>query len=316
MGQDQTQPAGVDPRVASLGIAVVGAGSIGADLARHLGLMGFGRVDVYESDPGAAAALRGAPGVGDVHLGDFWDELTLTRLRGYDFAICAVQDPTARARMNRKCLVANVSLLQTWTEGSHAVVAAFPFGLPGECACYECDIRRASSRAPLASVRLSVDESGLGTARPGVPPTSIAGALTAALTARIATGAFGSVARRATLDTVSGAGTSVEWPRDPECALCRGLERPVPIVRTRNRWTVSTQLAESFPEALDQSVQLSDEIGDGPGRTFRVGELVERFHGGPIPAKFALTAVEGRVVCLDFEDVGDAQSPSRRSKDG
>jgi hypothetical protein len=307
MAQDQQQVAAMDPRFAGLSIAVVGAGRIGAELIRHLTHVGFGRVDVYEADAEAAESLRSRH---TVHEGDFWDELTLARLRDYDFAICTLQDPAARVRMNQKCLVANVSLVQAWTDETHAMVAAFPFGLHGDCACYECDADRPVTPMPLASLKLSV--AGASAEGSPVATASVAGALGAALTARVASGAHGSLARRASLDTTSGEGASVELRRDPECSRCRGLERPVPIVHTRNCWKVSACVAESFPETLDQSVQLSDDIDDMPGHSFRVGELVERFRGGPIPAKFALAAVEGRVVCLDFEDLRD-EAPQRPS---
>ncbi|HET7203047.1 MAG TPA: hypothetical protein VFI92_06730 [Steroidobacteraceae bacterium] len=297
-----------DPRLARLSLAVVGAGRIGAELIRNLGLMGIGRIDVYESDPRVAAPLRNRY---TVHDGDFWDELTLGRLRDYDFAVCTVDDRTARIRMNQKCLVANVSVLHAWTEDPVAVVAAYPFGALDDCACFECDQSRAPRPMPLAALKLTVGATGADAAS-RIATASIAGALAAALIARIASGAHGSVARRASLDTTSGEGTSVELPRDPDCPRCRGLQRPVPIVQTRNRWSVSSCVAASSPQTLEQNVQLSDELEGLAGRSFSVGELVERYHGGPIPAKFALTVVEGRVVCLDFEDLR-ADSPRSRT---
>lgn len=288
---------------------MVGAGRIGVELIRNLGLMGVGRIDVYESDRRIGAPLRNRY---TVHDGDFWDQLTLGRLRDYDFAVCTVDDRAARARMNQKCLVANVSLLHAWTEGSVAVVAAYPFGALDDCACFECDESRAPRPMPLAALKLTVDEPGEDAAS-RIATASIAGALASALLARIASGAHGAVARRASLDTTSGEGHSVELPRDPDCPRCRGLQRPVPIVHTRNRWSVSSCVAASSPETLAQSVQLSDEVDGLGGRSFSIGELVERYRGGAIPAKFALTVVEGRVVCLDFEDLR-AETPRARTR--
>ncbi len=287
---------------------MVGAGRIGAELIRNLGLMGIGRIDVYESDRRVAAPLRSRYAV---HDGDFWDELTLARLRDYDFAVCTVDARTARVRMNQKCLVASVNLLHAWTEGPEAVVAAYPFGALDDCACFECDERRAPTPMPLAALKLSVGEPGVDAAS-RIATASIAGALAAALLARIASGAHGSVARRASLDTASGDGTSVELPRDPECPRCRGLQRPVPIVQTRNRWSVSSCVAAACPEALEQNVQLSDELDGLGGRSYSIGELAERYQGGAIPAKFALTVVDDRVVCLDFEDLR-ADTPRART---
>ena len=78
------------------------------------------------------------------------------------------------------------------------------------------------------------------------------------------------------------------------------MQRPVPIVRTRNRWDVPAHVLTAFPETLEHGLELSDAIGDD-GHTHRLGDLATRFRGVPIPAKFALTVVDGRVVCLDFE---------------
>jgi hypothetical protein len=310
MSQSSSNAGPQDPNLARFSVAVVGAGRIGAELIRNLGLMGIGRVEVFESDPRASARLRSRY---PVHDGDFWDELTLARLREFDFAVCTIADCAARVRMNQKCLVANVSLLQAWTEDGVAIVGAYPFGALDDCACFECDADRAATPMPLASLRLTVAESDPD-AVAQVATCSIAGALAAALIVRIAAGSHGRVARRASLDTTSGAGSSVELSRDPDCVRCRGLARPVPIVYTRNRWSVSSAVATSSPGTLEQNVQLSDDIDGLPGHSFSVGELVERYGGGPIPAKFALTAVEGRVVCLDFEDFTRDQVESSTSR--
>jgi hypothetical protein len=53
---------------------------------------------------------------------------------------------------------------------------------------------------------------------------------------------------------------------------------------------------------LNQTLRLSDDIEGLPVESCCVRELAARFHGGPIPAKFALTEYGGRTVCLDFEE--------------
>jgi len=85
------------------------------------------------------------------------------------------------------------------------------------------------------------------------------------------------------------------------------------IVRTRNRWQAPASVAHMCPEMLDHRLQLSDAIEDLPEESCCVRELTARFHGGPIPAKFALAEVGGRIVCLDFEerDAGPAPAVSR-----
>ncbi len=289
-----------------LSIAVVGAGRIGSELTRNLGLMGIGRIDVFERDCRVADPLRNRY---SVHDGDFWDTLTLARLQAYDFAVCTIDDHTARLRMNRKCLVANVNLVQAWTEGSLAIVGAYPFGALVESACFECEASRTSAPLPIATLKLSVE------AAPATPATriataSVAGALAAALIARIAAGSHGAVARRATLDATLGQGSSFEIRRDPHCQRCGSLQRPVSIVQTRNRWDVSAVVAELCPEMLNQPLQLSDDIEGLSVESCCVRGLAARFHGGPVPAKFALTGFGGRTVCLDFEDCEQDAAPA------
>ena len=294
-----------------LTIAVVGAGRIGSELIRNLGLMGIGRIDVFERERHVADPLRSRY---NVHDGDFWDKLTLAGLQGYDFAVCTVDNPTARQRMNQKCVVANANLVQVWTEGTLAIAGAYPFAALPDSACFECDASRAAIPMPIAALRLSVEETP-ATAGPAtrIATASVAGALAAALIARIAAGAHGSVARRATLDATLGQGASLEIRRDPHCRRCGSLQRPVPIVQTRNRWEAPASVAHACPEMLNQRLQLSDEIEGLPVESCCVRELATRFHGGPIPAKFALTEVGGRIVCLDFEEreAGPAPAASR-----
>jgi molybdopterin/thiamine biosynthesis adenylyltransferase len=298
---------GSKPRLEGLSIAVIGAGRIGSELIRNLGLMGVDRIDVFERDRQAADPLRSRY---DVIDGDFWDHLTLARLRSYDFAVCTIDDRAARVRLNQKCLVANVNLLVAWTDGSLASVGAHPFAALHDCACVECNPSRGATPMQIASLKLTVtDAARCDSAATSIATASIAGALAAALIARVASGAHGSVARRATLDASLGQGASVELRRDLECPRCHALRRPMPIVQTRNRWAVSATVASECPGTLDQSLQLSDEIAGLPGSVFRLGELVAHFQGGPIPAKFALTEVGGQLVCLDFEE-GDAD-PAR-----
>ncbi len=289
-----------------LTIAVVGAGRIGSELIRNLGLMGVGRIDVFERDRHAADPLRNRY---TVHDGDFWDTLTLARLQTYDFAACTIDEHAARLRMNHKCLVANVNLVQAWTEGSLAIVGAYPFGALTESACFECEAARTRVPLPIATLKLSVD------AAPATPATriataSVAGALAAALVARIAAGSHGAVARRATLDATLGQGSSFEIRRDPHCPRCQSLQRPVPIVQARNRWEIPAAVAQMCPGMLNQRLQLSDDIEGLPVEACCVRELAARFHGGPVPAKFALTEFGGRTVCLDFEEYEPEAAPA------
>jgi hypothetical protein len=307
---------GPGPRLqmASLGVAVIGAGRVGVEVIRGLQRLGIGRIDAYEIDPGVAAAVP--PGVA-VHAGDFWDQLTLARLREYDFAVCTVDDAGAQTKLNQKCLVANVNLMLVATDGGLARVAAYPFAQLDSCACHECPTPSGAQPLPIASMKLSVHDGDDRPARAPVPKVdaaTVAGGLAAALVARVVAGVGGFVPRRATFDAALGEGSSLEIERDPGCGRCGGLERPVPIVHTRNRWGVPAHVAAACPEALEHDLELSEDIEGMVGRSFRLAELAERFKDGPIPAKFALTVVDGRPVCLDFEEVRPPSPPAQSTR--
>ncbi|MVD21643.1 hypothetical protein D6U55_19385, partial [Vibrio cholerae] len=82
-------------------------------------------------------------------------------------------------------------------------VGAYPFGMLPDCACFECGSRHGATPMPLAALKLSAAPTNAG-----ITAASVAGGLAAALLARVAAGAHGPVARRATLDAALGTGTS------------------------------------------------------------------------------------------------------------
>jgi molybdopterin/thiamine biosynthesis adenylyltransferase len=298
-----------NPALPGLNIAVVGAGRVGLEVIRNLSLMGIGRIDVFECDQHAAEPLRNRY---RVYEGDFWDTLTLARLQNYDFAVCTIDARSARNRMNGKCVLANVNFVQVSAADTLAQVSAYPFGVRHDSACAECGTSTPTAvPMPIAALRLSVaDEARESSGAAGIATASVAGGMAAALIARIAAGSHGAVARAATLDAALGEGTSVELRRDANCPRCSSLQRPVPIVHTRNRWHVKESIAQACPESLDQHLRLSDEIEGLTAATSCLRELSARFQGRPIPAKFALADVGGRTICLAFEETGDEPAPA------
>jgi bacteriocin biosynthesis cyclodehydratase domain-containing protein len=290
----------------SLSIAAIGAGRLGAELIRHLARLELGRIDVYERDARTGDRLRPQHRVID---GDFWDELTLSRLDQYDFAVCAVEDEAAVRRLNQKCLIANVSMVVVGTRGATAVVHAYPFARAEDCACSECALPRDAKPVPLAALALNIDGQVGDAATAGLSTAETAGALAAAIVARVAAGVHGARSRRVTLDTVTGTGMAIELPRDPECPRCHDLERPMAIVHTRNRWVASVDALSACPDMLDHDVRLSEPIDGDDTDCYALRELARRFGLGPVPAKFALAQVGGRTVCLDFDDRLAAREP-------
>jgi molybdopterin/thiamine biosynthesis adenylyltransferase len=169
---------------------------------------------------------------------------------------------------------------------------------------------------------------------------SVAGALTASAALRLG-GDAPQRAQRRLLDTLGGAGSAVAIERREGCPGCTPFLRPPLLVRIRNRWTANPenasddvtaqplQLSDALvtgyecaacgplaraaeyvnrragafddgivvcPTCVAPSVRV--EIRD----TFTVGELSARFGAGRVPAKFALTEINGATVCFDLEE--------------
>jgi molybdopterin/thiamine biosynthesis adenylyltransferase len=358
-------------QVSAARIAVIGAGAVGNEVVKNLALLGCGTIDVFdfdvvelhnltrsvllrESDAGRNKAEAVAERARDldphvtVHAvaGDFWDTLSLARLRGYDCAIAAVDNFEARLRLNQLCLIARVNLVNAGLDSRWAAVESFPFAASDDAACYECTLpesayARVAERYSCGGLRR---RAGLERRIPTTAVTaSVAGALAASMALRLG-GETPRHAQRRLLDTIGGAGTSVGIERREGCPGCGAFARPPRIVRTRNRWSPRRDdQSVAGPGIVEQPMRLSDplimgyecaacgpleeaaryvnrraaEFDDGIATcpkcaapavrieirdTFTVGELTARFPGGPVPAKFALTEINGDAVCFDLEE--------------
>lgn len=274
--------------VSAARIAVIGAGAVGNEVVKNLALLGCGTIDVFdfdvvelhnltrsvllrESDAGRNKAEAVAERARDLdpHVtvravpGDFWDTMSLGRLRQYDCAIAAVDNFEARLRLNQLCLIARVNLVNAGLDSRWAVVESFPFATSDEAACYECTLpesayARVAERYSCGGLRRRAGRNRL------IPTTavtaSVAGALAASLALRLG-GEAPQSAQRRLLDTIGGAGSAVEIERREGCPGCSAFARAPRIVRTRNRWsTRRDDQSDAGPEIAEQVVQLSDPL--------------------------------------------------------
>jgi len=284
-------------------VAVVGNGLLAAEVVRNLGLVGI------------PVAVHGPE--------DFWQTLRLADLQECYCAVAADGDHEARRRLNQLSQVAGIDFVNVSLGADGITVESFPFGSDPECACLECEIE------------LTAD-AGLPQA-PDPIATSIAGALAAAAALHCS----GHGARRLSIPELNGASTSVRLERRLGCPACTTAWRAPRIIHTRNRWSARDFLRPDAPALAAQVVRLSDalvtacECADcGPVAAlagmvnrpaaqfaatppacpgcgaavqiescdaFSLGELTERFGGGPVPAKFALAEIGGATVCFALE---------------
>lgn len=275
-------------QVAATRIAVIGAGAVGNEVVKNLALLGCGTIDVYdfdtvelhnltrsillrEADTGRNKAEAVAERARDIdpHVtvraipGDFWDTLSLGRLRDYDCAIAAVDNFEARLKLNQLCLLARVDLVNAGLDSRWAVVESFPFGSAAPAACYECTLPES------AYARIAERYSCGGLKRRAalerrIPTTvitaSIAGAMAASTALRLG-GQEPAVARRRLFDTINGCGSAVVIERRTGCPGCGEFDVPPRVVRIRNRWAPGHEVAsKALPEVAGQSLQLSDAL--------------------------------------------------------
>jgi len=292
-------------------VAVVGTGPLAAEVVRNLGLVGI------------PASTH--------HPEHFWETLRLAELQDCYCAVAAGIEPGARRRLNQLSQVAGVTLVNVVCDAAGISLETFPFGSDAGCACLDCD--------PPAI------EPATRSAAPDPLSTSVAGALAAAASLRCS----GRGARRLSIAALDEASVSAELRRRDDCPACTKPWRAPRVIRTRNRWTARESLTRDSAQLGRQTLQLSDAIvvacecaacgpvaelsarvnhpattHDAPGACPRCGstslhvetrdafsldDLMARFGGGPVPAKFALADVGGVAACFDLE-AGVARDPA------
>jgi len=285
-------------------VVVVGDGALADEVVRNLSLAGI-----------PSAVHRPA---------DFWTTLRLSDLQDCYCAVAAGCDPRSLRRLNSLVQVAGVDFVSVSLGPDGIVLESFPYGSDAECACFEC----AGPPAPTDVVA----------AMPDPIATGIAGALAAAaalqcsghgarclsIPALVAAGTSTALQRR---DGCPACAPPWRGPRvirtrnrwtaragltpgaaalddqtvrlsDPivlgcECPHCG----PIEVLAGAINRPVS-ELPDQAPACPGCGASpLRIEVGD----EFSLGELVARFGGGPVPAKFALACIGGNAVCFDLE---------------
>lgn len=285
-------------------VAVIGSGPLAAEVVRNLGLVGI-PVAVHRPE-------------------DFWATLRLAELQDCYCAVAAGGDRDVRGRLNKLSQVAGVDFVNLSLGVEGITVESFPFGSDPACGCLECV-------APMPG-------GDSGTPAPDPIAASVAGALGAAA-ALHCTGRGARRLHVRALDDASES-TALKRRKDcPACSSPWRSPRVI-RTRNRwsaheSVMPDTMQLAAQTVRLSDALVTACDcaTCGPVPGLAgmmncpaadfaaavpacpacgaeslrveardeFTLGELMERFGGGPIPAKFALADIGGATVCFDLE---------------
>lgn len=305
-------PAGAAPPAR---VAVIGSGPLAAEVVRNLGLAGI-PVAIHRPE-------------------DFWVTLRLAELQDCYSAVAAGGDRNARRQLNRLSQVAGVDFVNLSLGAAGIMVESFPFGSDADCACLECapplsgmDTDMLASDPIAASVAGALGAAaalhctGHGARRLHVPaldePSTSApldrrsdclACASAWRTPRVVRTRNRWSARESVMpDTTQLAAQTVRLSdalvTRCECAACGPVAGLTDMVDRP-----ATEVAAEAPACpMCGSTSLLIEIRD----EFTLGELMARFAGGPIPAKFALADIGGATVCFDLEAgvPRDAGSPS------
>lgn len=305
-------PAGAAPPAR---VAVIGSGPLAAEVVRNLGLAGI-PVAIHRPE-------------------DFWVTLRLAELQDCYSAVAAGGDRNARRQLNRLSQVAGVDFVNLSLGAAGIMVESFPFGSDADCACLECapplsgmDTDMLASDPIAASVAGALGAAaalhctGHGARRLHVPaldePSTSApldrrsdclACASAWRTPRVVRTRNRWSARESVMpDTTQLAAQTVRLSdalvTRCECAACGPVAGLTGMVDRP-----ATEFAAEAPACpMCGSTSLLIEIRD----EFTLGELMARFAGGPIPAKFALADIGGATVCFDLEAgvPRDAGSPS------
>jgi len=285
-------------------VAVVGAGPVASEVVRNLGLAGI------------PTALHRPE--------DFWLTLRLAELQDCYCAVAAGGHPETRRRLNQLSQVAGVDFVNVSLDADGITVETFPFGSDPNCACLEC-------QAPMTGVDTPSQT-------PDPIAASIAGALAAAAALHCAgngarrlsipepafAGQSSPLERRADCRTCGG------LPRAPRIIRTRNrwsvresltdsaAELAAQGVRLSDALVTACECSSCGPTTVLAAMvnhslaEFGPEIPACPNcgaasvrvetrDTFSLGELIARFGGGPVPAKFALAKIGGASVCFDLE---------------
>jgi molybdopterin-synthase adenylyltransferase len=259
--------------VSGLRLGLVGAGAIGNEFLKNALLMGVGAIDVYDfdtvelsnltrsvflrqTDIGQNKAKAVVARAQELHpqtqlkaiAGDITDTLSLTTVQQYDFLICAVDNLSARLRLNDMALITATDWINLAIDSRHVVVEVMGNKARRSAnyvnhACYACGLPNS------AWERLQKRYSCGGLQRAAfiekkIPTTAITASTVAALGisemlrlahARQGAGQWHAPPdddpKRIFLDTISFSTQVSALSKNADCPACGFIDQPKPIVR-------------------------------------------------------------------------------------
>lgn len=267
--------------VQKLHFAIVGCGAVGNEVVKNLALLGVGKLDVFdfdtieihnltrsvlfrESDIGkkkaqvvADRAMELDPNViVNAYTGDFWAEMSLDMLKGYDAVISCVDNFEARIRLNRLCSLFSKDFINTGIDSRNASIEVYPFSKHKHSACYQCNIptgvyAEISRRYSCGWLRnLAVQEKVI----PTTPITaSLAGAMAASIAIRLQNDTY-EQSQRTFIDSHTGTSLLSRFDFNENCSVCSN--RFSSLIHLKSSPDIHS-LIFNLPRAMNNKIQIT-----------------------------------------------------------
>ena len=244
--------------IRSKAICVVGAGAVGNEVIKNLTLLGVGTIHIFdfdkieshnlarsvlfrEDDIGQPKSLIATMRAKDLdpnvdihsHVGDFWDLLTISKVRDFDVVFCCVDNFEARIKLNKICYLASVDLVNIGVDSRFGSVEVFAFSSSPNAGCYECAL-------PLTVYDRIAQRYSCGWLKKisyvekRVPTTTITASASASLAVSLGlrlghSDNMAVSAHKVLIDTITGRSQISDVPRKPDCPCC-GIFAPATAI--------------------------------------------------------------------------------------
>lgn len=347
-------------------VIVIGAGAVGNEVIKNLVLLGIGNIDIYdfdmievhnltrcvlfrETDVGKYKAEVAASACGDLDAninvryscGDFWDELTLSKLRNSDAVICCVDNYEARININKMCLMTGTDFLNTGIDSRYISVELYPFSTNIDCACYECTLPYSAYESVQKRYscgwlkKVAYEEKKIPTT---AVTSSIAGAVVVSMLLNRLNEHPQALqnAIRFYMDSITMSSTTSTFQRNSECAMCSSID-PNALYFSCNRNCADNLLVSSSSnpeidilfsepvlirskckqcltevEFFESARKISDGItfcANCKSQTIEpdirermsMEEFINTFVGKRVPCKYILCNIENKQILLEME---------------
>jgi molybdopterin/thiamine biosynthesis adenylyltransferase len=277
----------------------------------------------------------------NVFAGDFWELLTLEQAKSYDCILCCVDNFEARIKLNQLCLITGTNLINTGIDSKFSQIEVFPFSSGKHVACYECNLpnsayERMQNRYSCGWLKkISYIEKKIPTT---IITSSLTGSLAVANALNLIKDNSQHDATRILINTFTGNSTVSTIEQSSTCPACASMGDHISIIKAsakiesnfsiksnqeiyittsdpilvayrcvecspnEEESTIVFQRASAFDSTVTKCQTCNQDSVDVTIKdSFSINELVTKFSGKEIPAKFIRFDTDDRTTIIELE---------------